>query len=161
MPVSADPTRTVDVWLESDADKPIETRPVIECRFLTRRQRSRHVEHMAQAVKLQKGDEAWKHIYDAWRVGVVGWRNQVVAGEGTPVSYDAGENLPDLLHSVFTDTEIQELAHCYPLWVQIGEADLKNSALPSRSDAVASAKAAERPVETAPATESPQTQMDA
>jgi hypothetical protein len=139
MPISADPSRRADFSLKIDADKPQESRPTFECRFLTSRQRAEQ-RRLCKAAATEKDDvEANKLLNQAIGIGVVGWRNF-----DNPFSIEA-------IGDALTDLERWELAWDYPSAVELAEFDLKKS--PSQPGSVPGPSAVPVPAD---ATTSPQ-----
>lgn len=125
MPLSADPDRTAEYWLATDEAKPVESRPVFICRFMTYGEHRRVRDFMDKARALPTGgdndEECGKLLENAIKVGVVGWRNFP-----EPFSIDA-------IFSRLTPFEVWELADSYRFAVQAGEIELKKSATLSTS----------------------------
>jgi hypothetical protein len=99
MPISADPNRTFDYWLECDAGIPIETRPVLVFRHPTRRQRTHALELREEAVKIGSGPDAWKKVHESIGVCLVGWKNQTLPPDQFAL---------DRLGDIFDDGDIIE-----------------------------------------------------
>ncbi len=116
MPISSDPTRTVEYILELDRAKPDELRPAFICKFLTYRETIKVQEAWDKTQAAKTDAESLPHLLDAIRVGVTGWRNMK-----EPFNVDV---LPDLL----TGSELWDLAYGYVAAVRATESDLKKSA---------------------------------
>jgi hypothetical protein len=137
MPISADPDKTAEYVLPTDADKPADTRPTFICRFMTKREYVTHGDIIAKARSspaTPEGDaECYHLLQQAIAIGVVGWRN-MVDRDGNPVPFST-----DNFDAVLSDLEIWELAANFPLAIQTSEVDAKKSALRLRSTGESSA----------------------
>src|SRR4051812_48709560 len=121
MPIALDGD-TVDVPLESDKDKPVETRPAFVCRYLTRRQ-SREYDKLMHAAFHDKNLESQEGVLDkALSLAVVGLKN--MQGE---------------IDDVLTLAEKWDLALQIPVALQISELDKKKLRFKSQSDGANSA----------------------
>jgi hypothetical protein len=130
MPLGLDPDATVELWLDSDADKPIESRPVFLFRFLTCR-KIRQVQDIRKRALESKDDaEFVKLVDEALLIGLAGWRNM----NDIPFSPEAADD-------VLTPKEKWDLVCVYPSKITLTEADRKNSRSPSRLSAANSANA--------------------
>lgn len=121
MPLGLDPDATVEVWLESDADKPMENRPVFLFRFLTCRKIRQVQEIRKRALESKDDAEFVKLVDEALSIGLAGWRNM----NGIPFS-------PEAVDDVLTPREKWDLVCVYPSKITLTEADRKNSRSPSR-----------------------------
>lgn len=103
MPLAFDKDATTPIWLESDANKPIETRPVFLARFLTRRemrkfretltQRSAEIDALNKArqdgtpLPRVDGDAVFADIVGVIRACITGWRN-MIGPDGVAIPFD-------------------------------------------------------------------------
>lgn len=149
MPINGNPNKTAKYWLPSDADDPIETRPVFLVRFMTLEEHQRHRELMDAAVNEPDNEKAYLLMMQAIELGVVGWRNMLFPPippghpeTGKPMSWSR-ENF---LIAVPTDNEKWTLAWTYPAAVRLTGDDLKNFLLASPCAAAAPAASAAKPV---------------
>ena len=104
MPIALDPGERFKVVLKSDQAKPAETRPTFEYRYLTGRQ-WRQVG--AAQDRLDEGTGAAEivdTIYEAARVGLVGWRNMIDPETGQEIPFD-----PAALEDLIGISEAQEI----------------------------------------------------
>lgn len=150
MPLGLDPDATVELWLDSDADKPIESRPVFLFRFLTCRNVRQVQDLRKQAIDSQV--DTLKLIDEALLIGLAGWRNM----NGIPFS-------PEAINDVLTPQEKWELVCEFPSRINLTESDRKNSRSPSRLPAANSANAnadREPTVPTSPPSPSPSEEAD-
>lgn len=97
MPKCLDPDSTFTVWLDSDAGKPIESRPVFEVKYQTGRQTIRLMDLYDNMGERSSGAELMREVFASIASTLVGWRNM-----GRDFDPDA---LPDLLSYV----EVMEL----------------------------------------------------
>jgi len=81
MPIGFDPDATMPVWLDSDADKPEESRPTFHAKYLTARARAKVRETIDKAFDLfQKATGDDEHqiaevACEALRIQIGGWKN--------------------------------------------------------------------------------------
>ena len=128
MPLGLDPDATVELWLDSDADKPIDSRPVFLFKFLTYRKFRQVQELRKRAIESTTDEQFNAAINEALLIGLSGWRNM----NGIAFSVEA-------IDDVLTPAEKWELICDYPAKVNLTETDRKNSRSPSRSAAASSA----------------------
>jgi hypothetical protein len=118
MPIALDGD-TVDVYLESDKDKPEATRPAFVCRYLTSKQLREYrkaLKTYAAAIDERKDDEI-----------VCGMAMQTLSMVITDT-----KNLPDKpLDELLSDGEMWELALAIPNTVSLSELDKKKSRVQS------------------------------
>jgi hypothetical protein len=115
MPIALD-GETVDVYLESDKDKPAETRPAFVCRYMTMRQVLQYDKALKRASAEKDQESQNQLLNEALGIIIVSTKN--MTGE-----------LDDLLSA----QEKWELAYTAPMAVQLSEADKKKLLLKSRS----------------------------
>lgn len=120
MPLATNPNKTLPVWLESDADVPMETRPVFLCRFLTRFEIHAVADELDAIPQLTDMAEAHKRINALLAKGIVGWRNMTEPGEGGPVPIGFGA---DRFDRVLHPQEKWELADLMLSAPRLKEAD--------------------------------------
>src|SRR5687767_2013768 len=73
MPISADPSATTDIYLDSDEQRPPEQRVPFRCRFLTCRQRSQVAQKVNEAREASAdGERCEALLREALAIGVVG-----------------------------------------------------------------------------------------
>jgi hypothetical protein len=152
MPYSADPTKLLPCWLESDAALPIEKRPIFLSLTLTRGDVMAIDDLYEQIAALPQGS---RQIYDLTekilQMGIRDWRNMGAAlqekglAPNTPFSLDA-------LRKVLMFQEMFELAENYPRQILAGARDLKNFVPPLSSTKGGIMPAPEDPAKTADTT---------
>ncbi len=129
MPLSADPNETIEYSLKCDLDKPIESRPVFICRFMTysdhRRIRKLREDANAQPNTEVGAQQTYTLLCEAIKIGVVGWRN-------FPKDY------PCEIGDILGELDIWELVYGYPGATRMAEVDLKKSSPPAQPDSAAS-----------------------
>jgi len=137
MPIALDPKRTFTVTLESDRDKPVETRPLFVCRYLTARQWKEIARLQDGIDESAGGAEALERIIEAIAMGLVGWEN-MIAPDGERVPFDAHD-----LDTLLTMPEAMELFQKMLAQQQLTGADAKKSESRSPTSTVESAKPAD------------------
>ena len=132
MPISADPKATFDFVLKSDADKPAESRPAFQFRFMTRRELSRFERLRAEAFDTKDDAETFAKLSEAILISIVGWRN-INDAEGKPIPFTR-----ETWDEPLTDREIWEMAINVPGSCVASEGDRSKSLPPSQSAGVES-----------------------
>jgi len=143
MPLGLDPEQTADVWLKSDAPKPLATRPTFQFKYLTSRELRQVQELRAQARKEEDNAKCEKLIFSALAIALRGWKNM------TSLEGDQLVEIPyafDRLPEITTLAEQWELLNDFPQNVMNSENDRANFPSPSPSP---SANSAPEPVATA------------
>ena len=133
--IALDTGQAADVWLESDAEKPLETRPTFVTRYLTARQWIKVSQLLNKAQATEDNEEGVATLIAALKLALVDWRN-------VPGEFDV-DQLPDLL----TFYELWDLVYAMLRAQQPGTDDRKNSGSRSGSNS-------EPPAETVPAAQS-------
>jgi hypothetical protein len=146
-----DPDEVQKFWLASDANKPIESRPIFHVRTANRRLRNRHgslrsqaAKHEAEALKAREANDVdgverataakEKLLIEMALMGVIGVEK---------AARKAFEATAEWLDEVLADnSDLQDLACNWPDAASITEADVKNSSSPLPSDAEKSATTA-------------------
>lgn len=136
MPLATDPNQKFKVVLDSDAEKPVGTRPYFKFRYMTGREWNQ-AGMKSDELKDAKAREVIADIYEQLIAGVVGWGNIIDLKTQKPIPFAAED-----IDSVTTVPEAMELLAKYRNQ-GLEVPDLKNSDLPSDSDTAASAKTAE------------------
>lgn len=105
MPLACDPSKTFDVWLSSDADKPEHERPTFVFRYINNREFCAVGEAMDGLSKHESVTAAVTVCMDQIRVGLVGWRHMPdPENPGEALAYD-----PSKLDLILSHTETHEL----------------------------------------------------
>ena len=149
MPLCDDPNATGWYTLRGDREKPAATRPMFECRFVTKGGKLKVRRMIDNAVETKDDAVYGKILADSIRSGVVGWRNiRDKDGNEIPFSLEALNDIisDDEDKGRLRDDEIAELAYNWPLAVSFTEDDRKNFGLPPTSGAASSATPAVRQV---------------
>ena len=103
MPLALDPHQTFTIVLESDKDKPAESRPCFIYRYLTGRQWNK-VPRLHDTLEDSAGaDDVTDKMYQAASTGLVSWKN-MIAPNGEQIGYE-----PDKLQDILGIIEAQEL----------------------------------------------------
>jgi hypothetical protein len=95
MPKAMDPNANHEIWLESDADKPADTRPVFVCRPLTGYDQMR----IADVQDSLDGAPGFRHgmesVFTALRIAIIDWRNMTWPDSPSlPEGAKAGDPMP-------------------------------------------------------------------
>jgi hypothetical protein len=89
MPLATNPSKTLPIWCECDAEIPMESRPTFTCRFLTRHEISAFSDELEAISTLDKQDDARARLSALLAKGITGWRNMTEPGaDGKPVPID-------------------------------------------------------------------------
>jgi len=132
MPIGLDSSETVPVFLKSDKDKPIETRPAFLFHFITSAE-LRKVRRLRKELEVLKDDDdIEKKVDEILMVGLAGWR-KMIGRDGKEIPYS-----PDL-QLVTTFRERVELVYSFVAAVNLAEEELGKSGSPVESAAVSSA----------------------
>ncbi len=103
MPVALDPQQRLELVLKSDKKIPKAKRPTFVFRYLTGREWGKAASIFDSLQGLGSGSEAMNSVFDAVRIGLVGWRN-MNKPDGTAIKFD-----PDELDAILTPGEGMEL----------------------------------------------------
>jgi hypothetical protein len=122
------------VWLDSDADEPMETRAVFNCRFLTSHEIDAYTDELAEIAAMQDYEEAHRKLTAFLAKGVVGWKNVREPDNDSPLDF-----APDRFDRVLTRPEKFDLAHLMLTRPRATEIELKKSASSTPTDAASSA----------------------
>jgi hypothetical protein len=128
VPISLSTKRTFPIWLDSDAEEPMETRPVFMCRFLS----ADEVIDLQEAAReaFRPGTlytDSRQRACAALAGKIVGWRNMRDA-QGQEIAWGTRP-----LSAVCTFEELSELAEKAWRQSELSEVDLKKSTSPSAS----------------------------
>jgi len=134
MPIATDPEATFKIVLESDKAKPEAEQPRFIYHYLTARQWEQVTDVMSK-LETFKNKEVMDKIFDACRVGLVGWENMMDLA-GKPIVFRA-EALEDIL-TLAEATELLVTSSASTLSVD----SKKKLKLPSGSGSGRSAKTA-------------------
>lgn len=134
MPLALDPEQKIVISLQLDQNKSEEVRPSFIVRFLSGRDRRKISENINEALKSKSDDDSEKLIFDAVKIGLVGWKN-IVNRAGEVIPFDI-----NLLPEILTDLEMWELIGLMLKKTRLSEIDLKNLESPSDVDTTAYAK---------------------
>jgi hypothetical protein len=96
MPRALEPNRTFDIWLDSDAAKPAETRPTFIGRVLSGRDEQRILELSDSLQRAEDNLAARKAVIDSIALTLSGWRNMNDPDTGEAIPYSE-ENLSAVL----------------------------------------------------------------
>lgn len=130
MPIALEPDERRVVWLATDAEKPIESRPVFVCAAPSRRKMIEYGRIRKLYAETTDDGSFFELILDAILLGVTGWKN-------IPVEFGR-EAMIDLL----TEGELIELHKSWPKAFEITEEDRRGFPLRPQSDAAASVELA-------------------
>lgn len=135
MPIVCDPTATFDLWCDSDAEKPAETRPIFTFRPPNGREQKELIAAAARTEAAEDAGAIFDQVFATLRAGIVGWRN-LTGRQGNEIVFDPAE-----LDAVLDFAEAIELltklaGH------GMGAEDRKNAESPSPSNTDESAEAA-------------------
>jgi hypothetical protein len=119
MAVGFDPQRPYDLWLDCFEDVSKENRPCLVYRRIT----GREYGEMAKARELEgKSLNAEADaIYEALRIGLIGWKNQFNPETKEPIEFDPAK-LPDVVDPV----EANELLNKRLYGARLNGKELKN-----------------------------------
>jgi hypothetical protein len=150
MPLALEPGGRYPVVLESDADKPADSRPTFYFRALSGR-KWREAARISDGLERHKDSfVAIEQLYDALLWGLVDWENMIDPDTGEPIPFDPAE-----LDAILQPPEAAELV---PKMLGVGQltrAERKNSASPRSSNtASCAANAGPAAASNAPASES-------
>lgn len=111
MPMAFDPSRTIDIILMSDQDRPADQQTVFVCRFSTGSQRDK----IEKSLRMQADSEGRLlpgESWESWRTRVVESIRPILAEikNPPPVDQAAGLAAADQLPLILTDDELTELA---------------------------------------------------
>jgi len=104
MPLALDPKERFEVCLESDKDKPPETRPVFVYHYLTGRQWREIARRQDELDDISAGADVADLTYESAQTGLVDWRNMIDPATGESIAFDS-----DRLDDVVGVIEAQEL----------------------------------------------------
>ena len=136
MPIATDPENTFKIVLEGD--KGADPEPGFIYRHLTARQWARVCDAYQGLEKCKNDAEVIKVVFDACRIGLVGWENIRNPESNKPMDFDA-----DKLEDVLAITEASELMVMLRASGILGKDCKKKFESPSASDTVRSAKNAQ------------------
>lgn len=126
MPLATNPNKTVPIWLDGDADIPMETRPVFLCRFLTRFEIDSIFEELQEIPTLTDASEMHARSDAILNRGIRGWRNMTepdpVTGEPKPIDFG-----PDKWNRILSPAEKQELGFAMLKGPRMNERDMGES----------------------------------
>ena len=124
MSAGFDPTIKYQLWLDAHANLPAESRPT----FVYRRINGREYAEIARSRETESrkpSEEAEAH-YEALRVGLVDWKNQVDPSNNEQVAFD-----PNRLCDVLDPVEAFELVSKRLFAARVSGTEIKNSASPA------------------------------
>jgi hypothetical protein len=148
MPLATNPSKTLPIWCECDAEIPMESRPTFTCRFLTRHEISAFSDELEEIAKLDKQDDARARLSALLAKGITGWRNMTEPGQdGKPIPIDFA---PDRFDRVLSAQEKWDLAYTMLRAPRLNDDDKKKLSSASPSDTASSAEPV--PAEPAPKT---------
>jgi hypothetical protein len=148
MPLATNPSKTLPIWCECDAEIPMESRPTFTCRFLTRHEISAFSDELEAISTLDKQDDARARLSALLAKGITGWRNMTEPGaDGKPVPIDFA---PDRFDRVLSAQEKWDLAYTMLRAPRLNDEDKKKLSSASPSDTASSAEPV--PAEPAPKT---------
>jgi hypothetical protein len=137
----ADPDERLPVWLDSDKEKPKETRPTFFIRALTQQELREGARFVTQAKAKDVDNEKCSELLDkAIAVGLIGWENIIF--RGTPVPFSAETRTGSFLSA----GEVWQLSELVLDGQALTEGDRGNSSAPSTTEVGGSVASAEQKV---------------
>jgi hypothetical protein len=124
MPVALDPNQRIDIWLDSDKDKPAETRPTFVTRFLTVRETLVYEQALKDAGAEKNNQAARDKLIGGLSMVLVSWRN-MTDRDGNPIAFNLAE-----VDALLTVSELWWLAYQSLHRAQLSEDERGKSALP-------------------------------
>lgn len=139
-PIALDPEQGFELVLESDRNKPEETRPTFVFRYLANRdwKRVAHVCDRIDELKKEGLEKMLNEMEAALKSGLVDWRNMSDRATGEEILFDAGE-----LDRIVNIAEISELLFGVMEHIGLEPEDKKKFESPSPSDTDESARSAD------------------
>ena len=106
MPLALEPNETIEIILESDMEKPPESRPVFIYQVLSGAEFRSLGKVMDGLSDSKDTDEVVTKVYDGVRLGLIGWKNMFDYKNNKMLDFDLS-----IIENILTIQEAHEIIH--------------------------------------------------